>query len=67
MITQYGDLRYDGSEGIVYIVGQDSTNKVKAAKIKLDTLYNFANDGAWLPLIASDGVPAYIKARETEG
>lgn len=67
IITQYGDLRYDGSEGIVYIVGQDSTNKVKAAKIKLDTLYNFANDGAWLPLIASDGVPAYIKARETEG
>lgn len=67
IITQYGDLRYDSDTGTVYIMGIDSTNQCKAAKIKLDTLYNYANDGAWLPLIASNGVPAYIKAKETEG
>ena len=50
----------------LYILGQDSSNRVKAAKIVLNTLYDYANDGAWLPVIASDGVPAYIKAYQPE-
>ena len=40
---------------------------VKAAKIVLNTLYDYANDGAWLPMIAADGVPAYIKAKNGGG
>ena len=64
VIRQYGDLRYDDKTGTLYIMGQDTTNKIKAAKIVLNTLYDYANDGAWLPLIASDGVPAWIKAKE---
>ncbi len=64
IITQFGYLDYSEDEGTLYIVGQDSENNVKAAKIVLNTLYDYANDGAWLPLIASDGVPAYIKAKE---
>ena len=64
-IVQYGDLRYDDQTGTLYIMGQDTKNKVKVAKIVLNTLYDYANDGAWLPLIASDGVPAYIKAKES--
>ena len=32
----------------------------------LNTLFDYANDGAWLPVIASDGVPAYIKAKGAE-
>lgn len=62
-ITQGGYLDYAQDEGILYIIGQDSANRVKAAKIVLNTLYDYANDGAWLPLIAADGVPAYIKAQ----
>lgn len=63
-ITQFGCLDYSQDEGTLYILGQDTSNKVKVAKIVLNTLYDYANDGAWLPMIASDGVPAYIKAKE---
>ena len=65
-ITQWGYLDYSQDEGELYILGQDTTNTVKLAKIVLNTLYDYANDGAWLPNIASDGVPAYIKAREPD-
>lgn len=65
-ITQFGYLDYSQDEGTLYLLGQDTTNTVKAAKIVLNTLYDYANDGAWLPMIASDGVPAYIKAKEDE-
>lgn len=65
-ITQFGYLDYSEDEGTLYILGQDTANRVKAAKIVLNTLYDYANDGAWLPVIASDGVPAYIKAFQTE-
>lgn len=61
-ITQYASVRYSQDEGSLYIVGQDTTNTIRAAKIVLNTLYDYASDGAWLPLIASDGIPAYIKA-----
>lgn len=63
-ITQFGYLDYSDDEGTLYLLGQDTTNTVKVAKIVLNTLYDYANDGAWLPMIASDGVPAYIKAYE---
>lgn len=66
-ITQYASIRYSQDEGTLYIAGQDTTNTVRAAKIVLNTLYDYANDGAWLPMIASDGIPAYIKAKEVGG
>lgn len=66
-ITQYASIRYSQDEGTLYIAGQDTTNTVRAAKIVLNTLYDYANDGAWLPMIASDGIPAYIKAKEAGG
>lgn len=65
-ITQYGYLDYSQDEGTLYLLGQDTTNTVKVAKMELNTLFDYANDGAWLPMIASDGVPAYIKAKEVE-
>lgn len=66
-ITQFGYLDYSQDEGTLYLLGQDTTNTVKVAKIVLNTLYDYANDGAWLPMIAADGVPAYIKAKEDGG
>lgn len=65
-ITQFGYLDYSEDEGTLYVLGQDTANEVKLAKIVLNTLYDYANDGAWLPNLASDGVPAYIKAREPD-
>ena len=66
-ITQFGYLDYSQDEGTLYLLGQDTSNRVKVAKIVLNTLYDYANDGAWLPVIAADGVPAYIKAKSDEG
>lgn len=63
-ITQYAGILYSQDEMTLYLIGQDTTNSIKAAKIVLNTLYDYSNDGAWLPLIASDGIPAYIKAKE---
>lgn len=63
-ITQCAGILYSQDEMTLYLIGQDTTNSIKAAKIVLNTLYDYANDGAWLPLIASDGIPAYIKAKE---
>lgn len=61
-ITQYGCLDYDGSTNTLYISGADTTGTPRVGKLILPDIYSYANDGAWLPLIASDGVPAYIKA-----
>lgn len=65
-ITQYGHILHSQDENTLFLVGQDTSNKVKVAKMVLNTLFDYASDGAWLPLIASDGVPAYIKAFEPE-
>lgn len=65
-ITQFGWLGYSQDEQSLYILGQDTSNRVKLAKITLNTNFDYATDGAWLPMIVSDGLPAYIKAKETE-
>ena len=64
-ISQLGFLAYSQDEQFLYILGQDTSNKVKLARIALHTNFDYATDGAWLPLIVSDGLPAYIKARST--
>ena len=65
-ITQFGSLDFDEARGTLYISGQDTNGKGKLGVLKFPDLYNYANDGAWLPQLASDGVPAYIKAIVTE-
>lgn len=62
VITQFGSLEYDPDRNLLYICGQDTLNVGKLGVMKLPELYNYANDGAWLPMIASNGIPAYIKA-----
>lgn len=66
-ITQFGCLDYTEDEGTLYLLGQDTENRVRAAKLVLNTLYDYASDGAWLPQLASDGVPAYIRAKSGGG
>lgn len=64
VISGYCCTDYDPETSNLYILGQDTASRVKLAALRLPELYHYANDGAWLPSIASDGVPAYIKARE---
>lgn len=66
-ITQYASIRYSQDEGTLYIVGQDTTNTIRAAKIVLNTLFDYSSEGAWLPNMSQDGIPAYIKAKEVGG
>lgn len=62
VLSQYGHCWYDETTSKVYILGQSTDSRVVLATLELPQLFNYANDGAWLPMIASDGVPAYIKA-----
>lgn len=64
VITQYGYIEYDTENRTLYISGQSSEGIVKIGALKMPALYNYASDGSWLPHLASDGVPAYIKAKE---
>lgn len=66
VISRFGSLEMDEEENILYISGQDTLNHGRLGVLTMPDLYNYANDGAWLPNIASDGVPAYIKAQEQE-
>lgn len=65
-ISQFGHLSYSQDEQYLYLLGQDTSNKVKLSRLTLNTDFNYASDGAWLPRIVSDGLPAYIKAKTTE-
>ncbi len=67
VISRFGSLVVDEEKNLLFISGQDTLNHGKLGVLRLPPLFNYANDGAWLPMIASDGVPAYIKATEGGG
>jgi len=62
-----GSLEYELDTNSLYLAGVDTLGAPRAARLKLPEPYSYANDGAFLPALASDGVPAYIKAYEPEG
>lgn len=64
VITAFGGVEYDEATNSLCIVGRDTTSNLKVGIMKFDEIFDYANDGAWLPMIASDGIPAYIKAKE---
>lgn len=63
VISQYGFMAQSEDESELYLMGQDSMNQIQVAKMTLNRLFDYANDGVWLPMLVSDGVPAYIKAK----
>lgn len=65
IVTQYGSIEYDEANQQLFIAGKNSTGKYVVGVMKFPNWYDFANDGAFLPMIASNGVPAYIKALDT--
>jgi hypothetical protein len=64
-ITKFACLDYNVQKNELCISGMDSTGIPRIWKLALPDLYNYASDGAWLPSLESDGVPAYIKAKST--
>ncbi len=63
-ITRFACLEYNVQKNELCISGMDSTGIPRVWKLALPDLYSYASDGAWLPRLESDGVPAYIKAKE---
>ncbi|MCI8857216.1 MAG: tail fiber protein [Clostridiaceae bacterium] len=64
MITLSGSLEYDVGGNVLYISGVDMSGKPKMAGLRLPDPYSYADDGAWLPILSMDGIPAYIRAKE---
>lgn len=64
-ITRSACLDYNVQKNELCISGMDSTGIPRVWKLALPDLYSYASDGAWLPRLESDGVPAYIKAKST--
>ncbi|MBR2894239.1 MAG: tail fiber protein [Oscillospiraceae bacterium] len=61
-ITAFGGIEYDEYTNTLCITGRSSNNRLRVGLLKFEDIYSYATDGAFLPLMASDGVPAYIKA-----
>lgn len=64
IITLSGAVEYDTDGNVLYISGVDMSGKPKMAGLPLPDPYSYANDGAWLPILSMDGIPAYIRAKE---
>lgn len=63
-ISNFGYLDYSEDEKTLYLMGQDSNNKVKVAKLKISSLFEYPADGALLPNLKMEKVPGWIKAKE---
>lgn len=63
VITQWGNAEFNVTENTLCLSGRDSYGDYTVGLLKFHQFFDYSNDGAWLPYIASDGVPAWIKAK----
>ena len=54
------------SENALYISGLNTAGVPVVCKLLFDGTMDFTGEGAWLPVLVKDGIPAYIKAKTTE-
>ena len=64
IISQMAGAYYNDEDLCLYVYGMSTTNVYKIGKIYVGEWFQYASDGAWLPMLASEGIPAYIKAYE---
>lgn len=62
VVSSNQSIEYDSANNLLYVSGNTSNGAV-VGQLALDDRFSYANDGAWLPMLASNGVPAYIKAK----
>ena len=65
IISQWGGAEFDPDTNTLCLSGRGTQGNYLCGLLKLHQKFQYANDGAWLPYIASDGVPAWIKAQDT--
>lgn len=65
IISQWGGVEFDPETNTLCLSGRSTQGSYLCGLLKLHQTFHYSNDGAWLPYIASDGVPAWIKAKET--
>lgn len=65
VITKNGYLEYDSSNRYLYIIGQDSANKVVVGRLKMPSAYDWSSQGSFLPNVMLNNIPGYIKAKST--
>ncbi len=63
VITSNQSIVYDNVNNILYVSGNAASGSV-VGQIVLADRFNYATDGAWLPIMEKDSIPAYIKAKE---
>lgn len=62
-ITQWGCAEFDTDSNTLCLSGRDSYGEYVCGLLRFHARFDYSNDGAWLPYIASSGVPAWIKAK----
>lgn len=62
-ITQWGCAEFDTGSNTLCLSGRDSYGEYVCGLLRFHARFDYSNDGAWLPYIASSGVPAWIKAK----
>ncbi|MDE6591364.1 MAG: phage tail protein, partial [Oscillospiraceae bacterium] len=65
LIAKNGCITYLPGENALYLSGLNSAGIPVVCKLLFDGLMDFSGEGAWLPVMSKDGIPAYIKARST--
>lgn len=65
LIAKNGCITYLPGENALYLSGLNTAGIPVVCKLLFDGLMDFSGEGAWLPVMSKDGIPAYIKARST--
>ncbi len=65
LIAKNGCITYLPGENALYLSGLNTAGLPVVCKLLFDGLMDFSGEGAWLPVMSKDGIPAYIKARST--
>ena len=66
LVAKHGCITYLPGENALYISGLNTAGVPVVCKLLFDGAMDFTGEGAWLPVLVKDGIPAYIKARTTE-
>lgn len=65
LIAKNGCITYLPGENALYISGLNTAGVPVVCKLLFDGAMDFSGEGAWLPVMSKDGIPAYIKAKST--
>ncbi|MDE7220050.1 MAG: hypothetical protein K2O45_10595 [Oscillospiraceae bacterium] len=66
LVAKYGCITYLPGENALYLSGLNTAGVPVVCKLLFDGAMDFTGEGAWLPVLVKDGIPAYIKAKTTE-